>query len=392
MLPKANELRNEIPALKNCVYLNTAGSGPSPQPVLDNIVNTYKYMAEKGNVAIPVLEKIRKNCEYTRELLSEIVGANSNEIAFLRSIAEGINMIALSYNWEKEDEVIITDEENPAGIMPWLNLVKLKGIKIKKLNIVNNKKLMINRLENLINNKTKFIFISHVTHVRGIRLPIKEITYLAHNNNILVMIDGAQAVGQIPLNLKEIDCDFYLISGHKWLLGPNGTCGLYMNKRHFYKVDPPFLGKGSETTFDFEKDLFELHKDAKMYEFGGRHWPLYQALGKAIEFTKKIGVLNIEKRAAELADFLREMLSQFSRIHIISPEDNTLSTGIFSFSVNGVDAKKLVDMFWKKKKILIQWRTFNLLNHSKGVRISLAWFNEKEDLEQLANYLKEIIN
>ena len=349
-------------------------------------------MAENGNIAVPVLETIMANCEHTREVLAEIVGSDKSEIAFIRSIAEGMNMIAHSFSWEPWDEVIITDQENPAGILPWMNLVKLKGIKLKKLNLANDKDIILSRLEELITPKTRMVSISHVTHVCGLCLPAKEICNLAHQNDILVMLDGAQAVGQLPVDLKDLDCDFYLFSGHKWLLGPVGTCGLYINKKHFDYLNPPFLGEGSQKYFDFGTDSVTLRGNARRYEFGGRHWPLYQALGKAAEFTANVGVEEIEKRARKLSVVLRDLISGLPRVQILSPEAPDLSTGIFTFSVRDLDAVKLVDRLWKEKRILIQWRRLNLLNDSKGIRVSLAWFITEEELEKLAYHLKTILN
>lgn len=388
---KLQSLREDIPALSECIYLNTGGSGPTPKVVLDEIINSYKYIYENGAIVVPVVDKVKSGAEKGRKMLAELVGVNPEEVAFLRSVAEGINILAHTFEWSPGDEVIITNQENPANILPWYPLVKSKGVKVKKLNLENDKKVILSRLEELISPRTRLISASHVTHVSGLLLPVKEMSAIAHKYGVPIMLDGAQAVGQVPVDLKDIGCDFYFIIGHKWLMGPDGTAAMYINKKHLKEIEPPFIGVGSQRSFDFEKDTFVLKDDAKKFEFGGRPWPLYRALGRAAEYIKDIGVVEIQKRSKKLATLFRKLLEEVPEAKLISPTEDELITGIVTFKVEGCDAIQLVRRYWESDNILVQWRRLNLLKDDKGIRVSIGWFTQEEELEKVVYCLKRYL-
>lgn len=382
--------REQLPALKKSIYLNTGGSGPLPIPILEEIKSTYEYLATEGQILIPVVNNMKAKAEKVRNTIASFLGASPEEISFTRCITEGINTIAYAMDLQRGDEVIISDQENPAFILPFLNLVHIKGIKVKKLKIENSIEKIIQNLKEIINTKTKLIALSHVTHVSGIQLPVTEICNIAHSMGILVAVDGAQACGQVDVNVKLLGCDFYLMTCHKWLCGPEGVGAMYIDEKTLGKIRPPFTGVGAQESFDFENDIIVFHDNAKKFEFGGRHLPLYHAMGKAIEFNAQIGINNIVKRSRELAENLRYRLKGLKGLNIISPENKELSTGIFTFFIENADHELIVRRA-AEKNIIIQWRTIDLIKKTKGIRVSLAWFITDEEIETLTDFIEKTI-
>ena len=218
-LNNIEKIREEIPALKNSIYMNTGGTGPLPITVLSEIHDTYEKIGEGGPDVNTIRDPIKSRLEDTRDVISHLLNVSSDEITFTRSISEGLSIIAYGLDWVTGDEVIVTDEEHPSSILIWLSLAKRYGVKVRKLQLQRSKEDYLRSLENLINDKTKLISLSHVTTDTGTRLPAKEICNLAHSKNVMVGFDGAQSVGQFEVDLKDMDCDFYAGTGHKWVLG-----------------------------------------------------------------------------------------------------------------------------------------------------------------------------
>ena len=178
-LNNIEKVRAEIPALKNSIYMNTGGTGPLPKTVLGEVNDTFQKIGEGGPDVKAIRDPIKSKLEETRDIIAHLLNASSDEITFTRSISEGLSIVAYGLDWEAGDEVIVTGEEHPSSILIWLSLVKRYGIKVRKLQLQKSKEAYLRSLENLINDKTKLISLSHVTTDTGTRLPAKEICQFA---------------------------------------------------------------------------------------------------------------------------------------------------------------------------------------------------------------------
>src|SRR5699024_9650051 len=196
------------------------------------------------------------------------------------------------------------------------------------------------------------ICFSHVTHVSGVQLPVKEICEIAREKDILTFIDGGQSVGQIKVDVSGFDCDFYVVIGHKWLMGPDGTGWMYINNRHLDFIKPSFVGVGSQESFDYTNKEIKLKKDATKFEYGGRQWPLYIALGKSIDFVNELNINKIQKHSRELSYKLHNILKRQSNIEVIYPTNTNLSSGIFTFSISNINYVNIVIKLWKEYRVL----------------------------------------
>ena len=235
-LNNIEKVRAEIPALKNSIYMNTGGTGPLPKTVLGEINETFQKIGEGGPDVKAIRDPIKSKLEDTRDIIAHLLNASSDEITFTRSISEGLSIVAYGLDWEAGDEVIVTGEEHPSSILIWLSLAKRYGIKVRKLQLQKSKEAYLRSLENLINDKTKLISLSHVATDTGTRLPAKEICQFARSRNVIVGFAGAQSIGQFEVNLKDMGCDFYAGTGHKWVLGGWGVGLLYLKKELFETV------------------------------------------------------------------------------------------------------------------------------------------------------------
>lgn len=180
-------IRCEIPALGNSIYLNTGTYGPLPRVVAEEIVKVYRFIEEQGTFAKPVTDALYAGYEEAREKVAALWGVESDEVALTRNTSDGINIIASGLPWREGDEVIISDQEHSSGILPWLNLARRRGIRVKVLRLVNDGEAILSKLEGMIGPRTRLIFLSHVTCHTGLRLPVAQICRLAHDKGVLII-------------------------------------------------------------------------------------------------------------------------------------------------------------------------------------------------------------
>lgn len=381
-----DKIRGQIPALGKSIYMNTGGSGPMPRSVIDVIKDTYETAGTQGPDIPTVRGPIRERFEETRKTVARFFGVTPEEVALLRSVSEGLSTVAYGMEWSAGDEVIVTDEEHPSGIMIWLSLADRKGIKVKKLPLVNDKTELLAGLDRLITDRTRLLCLSHVTTETGTRLPAAEICSMAHDRGIPVAYDAAQSAGQFPIDLAEIDCDFYACTGHKWLLGGWGTGIFYVKREWVDRLNVSWTGSQAGT-WDRDTDELQFADTAHRFEFGGRHDPLYNAMGKAVEFVDATGLNEIEARVRVLTDRLKAGIAETSGVTLRSPESPEFSTGIVTFSVNGLTGDDLNAQMWER------WRVLGraALKHS-AMRLSTAFFTSDQEIDTVISAMGTLAN
>ena len=383
-LNNIEKVRAEIPALKNSIYMNTGGTGPLPKTVLGEVNDTFQKIGEGGPDVKAIRDPIKSKLEDTRDIIAHLLNASSDEITFTRSISEGLSIVAYGLDWEADDEVIVTGEEHPSSILIWLSLAKRYGIKVRKLQLQKSKEAYLRSLENLINDKTKLISLSHVTTDTGTRLPAKEICQFAHSRNVIVGFDGAQSIGQFEVNLKDMGCDFYAGTGHKWVLGGWGVGMLYIKKELFETVKVSWTGNPA-ASWDKNTDEIQFQNSARRYEFGGRHVPLYNAMGKGIEFVTSLGISVIESRVTDLKQQLINNIIEIPSVKIKSPISNDISTGMVTFSIDGISGSDLNKALWNRFEIMGR----EALNDT-SMRICIAFFNSESEISEITSAIETI--
>lgn len=387
--------REDFPLLKqDIIYLDNSATALKPKCVIDKITDyytNYSANAHRGDYDL----SFRVDQEYTnaREIVREFINADSlEEIVFTSGTTDSLNMIINGFFnniLEAGDEVLITTSEHASNVMPWFKLAKYLGIVVKDIPLDENYYVTIDNVKKSITNNTKVISIAGITNVIGDKRPIKEITKLAHENNIFVVIDGAQMVPHTKIDVNLLDIDFLAFSGHK-LGGPTGIGVLYGKKELLEHLEPRNLGGGMNESFD-TPDLMYYKSLPTRLEAGTPNIAGALGLGAAIEYLKSVGMENIEHHEHALRKYLIEKLIPINHIDIINIESDS---GIVAFNVNGIFSQD-VAYYLNKYNICVRAgdHCSKNLKNSVGVtntiRVSLYFYNTYEEIDALVELLSD---
>lgn len=390
----AEKTRKDFPILKEkVVYLDSACMSLKPKQVIDALNSYYtKYTACAGRSAHKFARKVEEEIDKTRHGVAKLINAKAEQIVFAKNGTEAANLVANSIGLKKNDEVVISDKEHNSNFIPWLKLAKEKGIVLKVVNTDENNELDMEDLTSKVSEKTKIVSIVHRSNMDGVTNPVKEITKIAHKNNALMMVDGAQSVPGTTVDVKDIDCDLLTFSGHK-ALGPTGTGVLYGKKDALEKMHQFLVG--GETVIDATYEDYVPEKIPHKFEAGLQNYAGIIGLGAAMEYLRKTGMKNIEKHEIMLNRILTEELKD--KVEILGPEDAAKRAGVFSFNVKGKDPHHVSKMLDVSKNIMTRsgmhcvhgW--FNKHNIKGSVRASMYLYNTEEEMKTLIEELKKII-
>ena len=235
------QVRADMPVLSGKVFLNAGSLCPTPTPVMEAYFSSYREWHTRGAGHPAHYEAMRDDVTLAAKVkLANLLNCKPEELALTANATEGVNIVAFGLDWKPGDEVIITDAEHPANSVVWIHNRERFGIKVRFLPAYHEPEKLLDRLNGLLNERTRLVAISHVLSATGRILPVAEIARVAHQNGSLLLVDGAHAVGQMRVDLKELDCDFYTTNGHKWLFGPAGT-GLLFVRRELQSLVRMFL-------------------------------------------------------------------------------------------------------------------------------------------------------
>ena len=378
---------------KELVYLDNSATTQKPQQVIDAVVSFYKETNANVHRGIHTLsEEASQMYEEARETAAKFIHAKKEEIIFTSGTTESLN--ALAYMLEEElqegDEIILSEMEHHANIVPWQELAKRKKLQIKYIPITKEYRLDLKKAKELITDKTKLVSIVHISNTLGSINPIKEIIKIAHNVNAYAIIDAAQSAPHIPLNVKELDCDFLAFSGHK-MLAPTGIGVLYGKKELLEKLPPYFFGGGMIKEVTKEKTSFA--NIPEKFEAGTPKIAQAIGLAKAIEYLQKIGMKNIEKQQKELTAYTLKELQKVPGLQIIGPQDARNRAAVFSFTIDGIHTHDIAEIL-NREGIAVRsgnhctMPLHNKLGLSGTTRASLYIYNTKDDIDKLINGIK----
>ncbi|UCF13644.1 MAG: cysteine desulfurase [Thermoplasmatales archaeon] len=396
-----DKIRSDFPILtqkingNNLVYLDNSATTHKPQQVIDSIVDFYSSMNCNVHRGVHYLgEQASIAYESVREKVKDFIKAKkSKEIVFTSGTTESINLIANSFGRSfinKGDEIIITEMEHHSNIVPWQILCENKGAKLKIIPINNNGTLMIDKLNSLITDRTKLISLTYVSNVLGTITPVKDVIKTAHSKDIPVLIDAAQAVQHIPIDVQNLDCDFFVFSGHK-IYAETGVGVLYAKEKWLEAMPPHKYGGGMISKVSFKKTSFA--EVPFKFEAGTGNISAVISLGKAIEYLNDIGIKEIQKHEDELMRYTFDKLSTLDGITIYGNAPKRC--GIISFNLDNIhhyDAVMILD----KMGIAVRSGTHcaePVMSHygiNGSIRVSFAIYNSKEDIDGLIYGLKKV--
>jgi len=333
-------LKRNVSGGKTLVYLDNAATTQKPLSVI-NAIHDY-YMNYNSNIHRAVhqlAEEATLEFEKTREKVAKFINARATEeIIFTRNATEAINLVAYSWgrtNIEKNDRIIITELEHHSNIVPWQILASEKGAKLEYVGTDDNGYLKMHEFRNFLeNNKNvKLVSISHMSNVLGTIVPINEIIKLSHEKGIPVLVDGAQSVPHMPVDVQKMDCDFMAFSAHK-MLGPTGVGILYVKKAILEKM-PPFIGGG-----DMIKEVhkYETRYNDLPYKFEGGTPNIADVIGytAAIDYLNDIGMDKVREHEVELTRYGLEKISGVKGVTLYGPHNANERGGVISFNIGDI--------------------------------------------------------
>ena len=375
----------------NIIYFDNGATTLKPTILSDTIsdyYNNYSANAHRGDYDISI--KVDTNYEHTRDLVKEFINANSRkEIIFTSGTTDSLNKIVNGYfinHLSNNDEVLITKSEHASNVLPWFELQDKIGIKVKYIELDDNKVTLDNIIKALTPN-TKVISIAHITNVLGDIRPIKEITKYAHKCNIKVVIDGAQSIPHMKVDVSDLDIDFLAFSAHK-MCGPTGVGVLYGKEKLLNELYPITVGGGMNSSF--ELDGTRLYNELPhRLEAGTPNIAGVIGFGKVIEYLNKIGMDNIFKHEQELRNYAIKKFKQVNNM-IIYNEDS--ESGIIAFNIRDIFAQDLA-IYLNKYNICVRAGNHcsklvkNIINVKNTVRVSFYFYNTKEEIDELIKVL-----
>ncbi len=396
------KIREDFPALrvtvhsKPLVYLDNAATTQKPQAVIDAV--TRYYAEENSNVhrGVHFLSQVATQAydggrTRVRRFLN---AAHDHEIVFTRGTTEGINLVAQSYgrkHLRAGDEVIISGMEHHSNIVPWQMICDEKRAKLKVVPITDAGELRLDEYERMLTDRTKLVAVAHVSNALGTVNPVREIIALAHRRGAPVLVDGAQSSPHMPVDVQELDCDFYAFSGHK-LFGPTGIGALY-GKAELLEAMPPYQGGGDMiSAVTFEKTIYNTLP--YKFEAGTPHIAGVIGLAAAIEYVERIGRKQIAAYEADLLAYGTELLSAIPGLHLIGTAKD--KAGVLSFTVDGIhahDVGTILDM----EGVAVRAGHHCAMPVMKrfGVpataRASVAFYNTRADMDALAKAIHKAI-
>ncbi len=380
---------------RQLVYLDNAATSQKPKTVIDSIVRYYEHDNANIHRGVHYLsERATEEYEMARKVVQLFLGAaHSSEIIFVRSTTEAINLVSQTYGRTRVapgDEVLITAMEHHSNIVPWQLLCEDKQAKLRVAPINDDGELILDEFERLLCPRTRIVAVGHVSNALGTLNPVATIAEMAHARNIPVLVDGAQAAPRLPVNVQELDCDFYAFSGHK-TYGPTGIGVLY-GKVSLLESMPPYQGGGdmiSSVTFD--KTIYNRvpHK----FEAGTPDMSGAVGLRAAIEYLNQIGMNNIAAHEHELLTYATETVSDLPDVRVIGTARD--KAGVLSFAMDGIhphDIGTILDQ--EGVAIRTGHHCAQPVMERFGVdataRASFGLYNTKDDIDALVRSIQKV--
>lgn len=385
--------REDFPILKNnIIYFDNAATTLKPKVLSESTIdyyNNYSANAHRGDYDISL--KVDAMYEDARCKVKEFINAKSNkEIIFTSGTTDSLNKIIFGYfknNLKKGDEVLLTKSEHASNILPWFELSDEIGIEIKYIELDKDKKVTLENTLKAITNKTKVISIAHITNVIGDVRPIEEIIKLAHKKNIKVIIDGAQSVPHMQIDVQKLDIDFLAFSAHK-MCGPTGLGIMYVKEDLLKETKPIIFGGGMNSFFEYDGTR-KYYEAPTLFEAGTPNIAAVIGFGSVIDYLLKIGLDNIEKYEKELKLYALEKLKKVNDIIIYNYNSES---SIITFNIKDIFSEDLA-VYLNKFNICVRAGSHcaKILKDEIGIkntcRMSLYFYNTKEEIDKLVEAL-----
>ena len=400
MMLDTEKIRKDFPILKikvngkPLVYLDNAATSQKPKQVIDALIDFYEHYNANIHRSIHKLgEEATLAYENAHKKVADFINADPEEIIFTKGTTESLNLLAYSLTEElkPKDEIIITQMEHHSNLVPWQQIAKKKNLKLHFVEIDKEGKLKLGQFEKLLNKKTKIVSVVHASNVLGTVNPVEDIAKIVRKkSNAYFIVDAAQSIPHMPVDVKKMDCDFLAFSGHK-MLAPTGIGVLYGKRELLEKMQPFLYGGGMIKEVTFEDTKF----NELPWKFEAGTMNIAQAVGlaAAVDYLENIGMENIMRHGKGLADYCCKRLNEIDEVEIYGPKDRG---ALVSFNVKNVhahDAATILD----GEGIAVRaghhcaMPLHSILGIAASARASFYLYNTKEEIDKLAEAIHKVI-
>lgn len=369
--------RKEFPIVGTGIYLDHAGVAPVSLRVITEVE---EFLGEAAREAVIGYERWMDRVEAVRALSARLIGADNDEIAFIKNTSHGISIVTSGLDWRNGDNVVVFEKEFPSNIYPWLDL-KRKGVEVRFIPHKGDR-IGLDDIESLIDKRTRLVTMSSVQSLNGFMINLRELGELCRSNGVLFFVDAIQSLGVIPMDVRDCGADFLAADGHKWLLAPEGTGIFYCRRELAPELKPSLIGwKSVKSEFDYENIDFALKENALRFEEGSFNVMGIRALGAAIKLLFEIGIERICGRVHDIGDLIMDEAGKRG-FGIRTPRDRNERGGIVSFSGN-------FDPVTLKKKL----RKSDIVVNNRGGALRLAphFYNTEDEILKLFEEIDRIL-
>jgi cysteine desulfurase/selenocysteine lyase len=403
------KIREDFPILKRkinnhpLIYFDNAATSQKPKQVIEAIKNFYENHNANVHRAVHTLsQEASELYEKAHEEVANFINANDmEEIVFVRGTTEAINLVAYAWglrNLKKDDEVIVSLMEHHSNIVPWEILSKINGFNVKYAEVNGDGTLNYEAFEDMISKKTKIVCVSHVSNFSGVINDVKRVARVAHEHGALTLIDGAQSVPHLPINVKDLNVDFLAFSGHK-MLGPTGIGALY-GKREILEEMEPFQGGGEmirEVSFNTITRRCSITWNDLPWKFEAGTPNICGGVGlmEAVRYLRKLGMENVKAHECMLTEYAMQRMQECQKVKIYGPKDASVKCGIIPFNVEGLSSHD-VALFLDNYGIMIRsgfhcaQPLHEIFKLKSSIRVSFYIYNTREEVDRFIEVLKEI--
>lgn len=394
-----NEARKDFSILKTgIIYLDSTASSLTPEPVLERMLEFYRdYRANVERGVHRLSTRASEEYEGARKKVVDFINAKStSEIIMTRNTTEGINLVASGLNWKKGDKIVTSVLEHHSNYIVWLRVKDKHGVKVE---VVTPRKPIIKGIldpadfEKMIDDKTKLVTVAHVSNVLGVIQPVNEIAKIAHEHGAYFLIDGAQSVPHLKVDVQKIGCDFLAFSGHK-MCAPTGTGVMYIQRDIAEEVEPLIIGGGSIQ--DVDTHSYKLDASPRRFEGGTPDIAGVIGLGAAVDYLTKIGMDKIEAYDKTLVRRIYDGLTALSKVEVYGPEPEH-RVGIIPFNVGELNPHDVALALDVSANIMVRSGhhcalplSKNVIHKPGSVRASCYFYNTLNEIDQLVSAVKQI--
>ena len=388
------EIKTDFPILNDIIYMDSASTSLTPEPVLNAVSKYYReYNANVGRGVHRLSQVASQKYKDAHRKVADFIGANEEEVIFTKNTTEAINTVASGLRWKTGDKVVTTLLEHHSNFLPWLRL-KSFGVALDIVKTDKNGKFNVSDFKEVIDDKTRLVAVTHVSNVLGTITPIEEISAICKKKNALLLVDGAQSVPHIHVDVRKLGCNFLCFSGHK-MLGPTGTGILWMKEDFLDRLEPLSFGGGMID--DVSLNGYELTKGYERFEGGTPNIAGAIGFGRAIDYLKKIGMDKIKDHEAKLTERLLEGLLEIRRVEIYGSLNSKERIGLVSFNIKDLNPHDVALMLDEASNIMVRsghhccmplMKYFGL--KEGAVRVSLYLYNTEEEVDTFLETVKEI--